>query len=89
MQIAEMNLSKKLFGHFFIHQKLQKRSCYFSHIYNSSKVTAPNVNSIFRFSGFWLKIIYKFVKDLYRVLSQNPENLKIDFTFVAVTFELL
>ena len=32
--------------------------------------------SIFKFSGFSLKIQYKFIKDLYRVLSQNPENLK-------------
>ena len=30
----------------------------------------------------------KFLKDLYWILGQNPENLKTDFTFDILTFDL-
>ena len=65
-----------MFQTFFFDRKLKKLCIYIFDICFRSKVTTPNVKSIFGFSRFSLKIQYKFIKDLYRVLSQNPENLK-------------
>ena len=60
----------KNFRKFFFCPRGGKRTEFYTRVYNSSKVTAPNVKSIFGFSGFLAQTLYKSLTNLYRILPK-------------------